>query len=341
MASRGSLLLHLEEGQWQVSWLSRCPSCENASPAGAQGAIAGEVYGEEAVINTDILAGGFDGGEGDAEFEGGGEGEGEYVSDYDDYDSDFYCDEENYLESELLDREEEYEAKAHTKNSRGCGGAKSSDIKVSKGRGQRKGMVSRRDKAKLERSKLNATEAAFAKQARREVRIAAHASGVGYKLESKKPNEYSLAWSTPSLWQNYPRPSHPTQRIQQAFADELGLDLATYRLLIEMQEREITPEDYDVLLNVHSAANKPETLTVDTLELIPVLRVRTSGSDVTPGLVIVEADTTCLVCLGDFTDGEQVRQLPCPCKHVFHKSCIDTFLSEHGSFCPIDRSSLL
>eukprot|EP00929_Paragymnodinium_shiwhaense_P000512 TRINITY_DN100754_c0_g1_i1.p1 TRINITY_DN100754_c0_g1~~TRINITY_DN100754_c0_g1_i1.p1 ORF type:complete len:573 (+),score=76.57 TRINITY_DN100754_c0_g1_i1:76-1794(+) len=40
----------------------------------------------------------------------------------------------------------------------------------------------------------------------------------------------------------------------------------------------------------------------------------------------------CMVCLGDFDDGDNVRVLPCD--HAFHKDCIDEWLSR-STHCPI------
>ncbi|CAI8612617.1 unnamed protein product [Vicia faba] len=44
----------------------------------------------------------------------------------------------------------------------------------------------------------------------------------------------------------------------------------------------------------------------------------------------------CPVCLSVFADGEEVRELSV-CKHSFHSSCIDLWLSNHSN-CPICRT---
>ncbi|QCE11653.1 RING-H2 finger protein ATL33-like [Vigna unguiculata] len=46
----------------------------------------------------------------------------------------------------------------------------------------------------------------------------------------------------------------------------------------------------------------------------------------------------CPVCLSVFADGEEVRQLSA-CKHSFHASCINLWLSNHSN-CPICRATI-
>ncbi|KAJ5807750.1 hypothetical protein N7474_009019 [Penicillium riverlandense] len=49
--------------------------------------------------------------------------------------------------------------------------------------------------------------------------------------------------------------------------------------------------------------------------------------------------TTCAICLDDFVVGEStVRELPCG--HIFDPSCIDPFLMENSSLCPLCKKSL-
>lgn len=52
------------------------------------------------------------------------------------------------------------------------------------------------------------------------------------------------------------------------------------------------------------------------------------------------SQTTCPICLDDFETGQtQVRQLPC--HHVYHPECIDTFLIQRSSLCPLCKESVL
>ncbi|KAK6138141.1 hypothetical protein DH2020_028121 [Rehmannia glutinosa] len=47
----------------------------------------------------------------------------------------------------------------------------------------------------------------------------------------------------------------------------------------------------------------------------------------------------CPICLSEFQEGETVKLIPY-CGHVFHPSCIDTWLSSHVT-CPLCRSTQL
>ena len=49
---------------------------------------------------------------------------------------------------------------------------------------------------------------------------------------------------------------------------------------------------------------------------------------------------TCAICLDDFVPGgTTVRELPC--KHIFHPECIDSFLRENSSLCPMCKKTVL
>eukprot|EP00850_Spirogloea_muscicola_P006230 SM000029S10525 [mRNA] locus=s29:582554:583697:+ [translate_table: standard] len=50
-------------------------------------------------------------------------------------------------------------------------------------------------------------------------------------------------------------------------------------------------------------------------------------------------DSQCVVCLGDYEEGDSLRRLPL-CGHSFHVECIDSWLRSHAT-CPICRTSLL
>lgn len=52
------------------------------------------------------------------------------------------------------------------------------------------------------------------------------------------------------------------------------------------------------------------------------------------------AQRTCPICLDDFESNvTTVRELPCG--HIFHPECVDTFLKESSSLCPMCKKSVL
>ncbi|WWD19006.1 hypothetical protein CI109_103463 [Kwoniella shandongensis] len=50
-----------------------------------------------------------------------------------------------------------------------------------------------------------------------------------------------------------------------------------------------------------------------------------------------EQDQQCPICLLDFEEGEDLRVLPCEKEHVYHKVCIDPWLLQVASSCPLCR----
>ncbi|EKX46822.1 hypothetical protein GUITHDRAFT_55685, partial [Guillardia theta CCMP2712] len=46
----------------------------------------------------------------------------------------------------------------------------------------------------------------------------------------------------------------------------------------------------------------------------------------------------CMICLGTFRPGEQVRMLPC--MHCFHKPCVDEWLEQGHDSCPLCMQSV-
>ncbi|EJD02936.1 uncharacterized protein FOMMEDRAFT_146698 [Fomitiporia mediterranea MF3/22] len=46
---------------------------------------------------------------------------------------------------------------------------------------------------------------------------------------------------------------------------------------------------------------------------------------------------TCPICIIDFEEGDAIRVLPCEGRHVFHQACVDQWLLELSSSCPICR----
>lgn len=102
-------------------------------------------------------------------------------------------------------------------------------------------------------------------------------------------------------------------------------DQAFMNLLIALQNREITPEDYDLLVQLDCAV-KPKTLSKDQIDSL--------RSDTVTSVL----DDVCSICIEDYTPGEQRKFLPCG--HYFHGQCIQTWLSWTSNRCPLDGKEL-
>jgi len=95
--------------------------------------------------------------------------------------------------------------------------------------------------------------------------------------------------------------------------------------------RDITPEDYDLLLALD--ASMPETssnsLTVADCEKLP---------KPAEGVDLEEAE--CAVCLGEMSATDEICGLPC-CNHMFHRSCIVEWLTSFKMKCPLDNQDVI
>ncbi|KAJ4292649.1 hypothetical protein N0V90_009312 [Kalmusia sp. IMI 367209] len=122
-------------------------------------------------------------------------------------------------------------------------------------------------------------------------------------------------------------------------------------------KRLTVPEDYLMKLPVYAYLGEPEDSEKDinqpstgatnllhpaTTEKSNPLSRRSSAPDM-PAATRASAifsQSTCPICLDDFEHNEsQVRELPC--RHIFHVDCIDPFLLNNSSLCPICKQSVL
>lgn len=148
-------------------------------------------------------------------------------------------------------------------------------------------------------------------------------------------------------------------------AMQLGLDEETYRMLKALETRDIRPEDYDLLGTLDENLQK-KTLDVKRLRLFPTETFQKQNftvPDATAGDALgfwywrpedndaglldgqtmamsLDSDDACGVCLLDFEAGDELRTL-LPCGHRFHKECIDHWLLEASTCCPVDKRDLL
>jgi len=66
--------------------------------------------------------------------------------------------------------------------------------------------------------------------------------------------------------------------------------------------------------------------------------IASDKTDIVPAAIGRE---TCPICIMDFEEGDDLRLLPCEGKHRFHQTCVDPWLLELSSSCPICREDFL
>jgi len=214
-------------------------------------------------------------------------------------------------------------------------------------------------------------------------------------------NSWTSDWNSWNGW-NSRTFDAPDSHQDAVAAAELGLDVGTYRMLKQLEQRDIVPEDYELLGRLDESI-KPATLRPEQLRRfptetyctesssqeaketcsadfgvdfwrLPLLQTeeeiendaRENNGEVKPGflhgadywrlplplldnvsVVSTNDESTdeqstgsdsdmCAVCYVDFEIGDAVRRLQ-PCGHIFHKGCIDRWLLESSTRCPVDK----
>ena len=78
----------------------------------------------------------------------------------------------------------------------------------------------------------------------------------------------------------------------------------------------------------------PQYIFTNKTEAVPVVQGKA------PPPPVPFSQPTCPICLDDYVHGETIiRELPC--KHIFHPECIDPFLRDNSSLCPVCKKSAL
>jgi hypothetical protein len=95
----------------------------------------------------------------------------------------------------------------------------------------------------------------------------------------------------------------------------------SFKLIRELQTRDITPEDYELLMSLEESVKK-KTTDQKKLEKLETMVV-TSGME-----------GQCAICMGEYQIDEVLRKLPC--NHAYHKECIDHWLQNNSTKCPLD-----
>lgn len=83
---------------------------------------------------------------------------------------------------------------------------------------------------------------------------------------------------------------------------------------------------------IHETSQQPDDLGEGSSRG-PVV-VADDRKDIMPAAIGRE---TCPICIMDFEEGDDLRLLPCEGKHRFHQTCVDPWLLQLSSSCPICR----
>jgi hypothetical protein len=91
---------------------------------------------------------------------------------------------------------------------------------------------------------------------------------------------------------------------------------------LQLQDRDLTPEDYDLLLKLDELVAK-KTIGADKLNSFEEFL---AGQETIP--------EQCSICMDNFQIGERMKRLPCT--HFFHADCIEHWLKTVSLNCPLD-----
>ena len=87
-----------------------------------------------------------------------------------------------------------------------------------------------------------------------------------------------------------------------------------------------SPEDYEMLLRLDERVQR-KTVNNAVLGSLPTVSVNET-----------HLNEQCTICMENYTFGQQLKRLPC--SHLFHSDCIETYLAEFSSRCPLDNLPL-
>eukprot|EP00049_Salpingoeca_infusionum_P014502 m.271247 g.271247 ORF g.271247 m.271247 type:complete len:814 (+) comp15683_c1_seq4:1540-3981(+) len=101
------------------------------------------------------------------------------------------------------------------------------------------------------------------------------------------------------------------------------------QLMQQLQGRDLTDEDYHTLLLLDQPTDE-RLITLEQLNTLCPVQRHSHISATSPQ----ETRSTCSICTVAFVPDTHVRQLTC--NHIFHKSCIDPYVTQQRSVCPLD-----
>ncbi|CAF1935186.1 unnamed protein product [Rotaria magnacalcarata] len=124
----------------------------------------------------------------------------------------------------------------------------------------------------------------------------------------------------------------PNQLIEYTINDytlqnSISFDDAMIAFLLDMQNRDLSPNDYEMLLRLDECVQR-KTVDASALDRLPTTNVSES-----------HLNDLCTICMETYALGQQIKTLPCT--HIFHVHCIETYLKEFSVQCPLDNLPLV
>jgi len=107
-------------------------------------------------------------------------------------------------------------------------------------------------------------------------------------------------------------------------APTTGLSL---QQILDMCNRDLTPEDYELLLRLDESVEK-KTVKKETLTTLTEKTIDEEAQRI----------ELCTVCMFNYELGDKVKYLPC--RHYFHVDCIVPYLSSYGQNCPVCKAKV-
>lgn len=145
------------------------------------------------------------------------------------------------------------------------------------------------------------------------------------KITSSK-EDMKNAFSSQKVKERNVAPRPPPQNLAYALDNynaSTDLDSAMVNILIGLQHRDLTPEDYELLLRLDEQV-APKTVSSNTIR-----NFKTETIDLTI------AGELCTICMEIYEVGQTRKFLPCT--HHFHSDCIEMWLTNSSVNCPIDN----
>ncbi|QIX00486.1 hypothetical protein AMS68_006003 [Peltaster fructicola] len=148
----------------------------------------------------------------------------------------------------------------------------------------------------------------------------------------------SRSWIIYVLGGSYPE-NHPILTTPSLFSDNPTYEdmMLLSALLGPAKAPVATEEDVQNAGGLYNVAITHESsVDVDKLSGLVATATDDTNTEVNPSTIALEAEHRCLVCLCDFEAEELLRRLG-KCGHLFHKDCIDHWLTQGRNSCPLCR----